>query len=71
MKRLFVRPHARGLGLGYRLIGRLIEEAAEVGYSEMRLDVLVEFKKARKIYKQMGFAPAEPISSIRCPEHPS
>ena len=62
MKRLYVRPRARGGRLGYRLIERLIAEARTAGYSEMRLDVLAEFAQARKLYDAFGFAPADPVS---------
>ncbi len=62
MKRLYVRPHARGMGLGYRLAGRVIQEARGAGYSEMRLDVMAQSQKAREIYTALGFLPAEPVS---------
>ncbi len=62
MKRLYVRPEGRGVGLGLQLTRLLIAAAIEVGYVEMRLDVLAEFEKARAIYESLGFAPADPIS---------
>jgi len=62
MKRLYVRPRARGHGLGFQLVERLIEEAREAGYSEMRLDVLAEFQQARRIYANFGFVVADPVS---------
>lgn len=62
MKRLYVRPQARNLGTGRQLIERLLGEALSAGYEEMRLDVLDEFKQAQKLYQELGFTAAEPIS---------
>ena len=62
MKRLYVRPRARGAGLGLQLVARLIEEAGEAGYAEMRLDVLAEFERAKILYRQLGFVAAKPVS---------
>jgi putative acetyltransferase len=68
MKKLYVRPRARGLGLGQKLVQRLINEAREIGYQEMRLDVLAEFRSARKIYQSLGFVAAEPVSFNPVPD---
>jgi GNAT superfamily N-acetyltransferase len=62
MKRLYVRPSARHAGLGRQMVECLIAEAKEAGYQEMRLDVLEEFKQARKLYAELGFIPADPVS---------
>jgi GNAT superfamily N-acetyltransferase len=62
MKRLYVRPGARGMRVGERLVQQLIADAVDAGYDEMRLDVLEEFKHAQKLYAEFGFAPADPVS---------
>ena len=62
MKRLYVRPRARGQNLGHDLVVRLIAEALRVGYREMRLDVMEQSTSARKLYESFGFVTAEPIS---------
>lgn len=62
MKRLYVRPHARGGRLGHGLVERLIVEARVAGYREMRLDVQEKFVSARKLYAEFNFVEAEPVS---------
>ncbi|MDK4807818.1 MAG: GNAT family N-acetyltransferase [Novosphingobium aromaticivorans] len=62
MKRLYVRPHARGNQLGRQLVEHLIENARAIGYEEMRLDVQEKSQSARKLYAEFNFVPAEPIS---------
>jgi GNAT superfamily N-acetyltransferase len=56
MKRLFVREDFRALGLGKKLIEKLIEEARLIGYKKLRLDTYPpKMSKAVKIYESYGF----------------
>jgi GNAT superfamily N-acetyltransferase len=60
MKRLYVAPEARGLGLGSALIDTIIEAAVRIGHREMRLDTLPFMTHAMALYGKAGFAPIAP-----------
>ena len=59
MKRLWVRPEFRGQGVGMLLVKTLLQEAREIGYSEMVLDTLPVMKSAQRIYREFGFGECE------------
>ena len=60
MKRLFVRPEARGRGLAKQLIARVLEEARRLQYAEIRLDTLPMMGDARSLYHSLGFRDIAP-----------
>ncbi|HTJ29408.1 MAG TPA: GNAT family N-acetyltransferase [Acidobacteriaceae bacterium] len=55
MKRLYVAPEGRGIGLGKALIDATVRLARRAGYAEMRLDTLPNMAQAIHLYKEAGF----------------
>jgi GNAT superfamily N-acetyltransferase len=56
MKRLYLRSHFRGKGLGRLLANRIIAEARQIGYERMRLDTVEPvMKDAVAMYRKIGF----------------
>lgn len=62
MKRVYVRPVARGENLGRRLVEQILETARQRGYARICLDVLPEFTAAQRLYMSLGFQPSTPVS---------
>ena len=60
MKRLFVHPAFRGLGLGRLLADAILDAARLADYSCVLLDTLNEMETARALYEDLGFAEVPP-----------
>jgi ribosomal protein S18 acetylase RimI-like enzyme len=56
IKRLYVVPAARGLGLGRALLRAIMGVAGRIGYREVRLDTLPDMTEAIALYRHAGFA---------------
>jgi GNAT superfamily N-acetyltransferase len=55
IKRMFVRPAARGRGLGRRVLEELESAASELGYRRLRLDTAVSMTTAMALYRAAGY----------------
>ena len=60
MKRLYVDPKGRGLGVGKALAIAVVHEAKRLGYRCIHLDTLSSMASARALYKSLGFVEIDP-----------
>ena len=55
MKRLYVKPQARGLQFGRHLAQRICHEAKDAGYRRICLDTLPTMTSAVQLFESLGF----------------
>lgn len=58
LKRLYVEPGHRGLGIGRQLALAAIRAARQIGYRTILLDTLPAMRIAVKLYRELGFTEA-------------
>ena len=55
LRKLFLLPESRGLGIGKRLIEECLAYAKSKGYKKCYLDTLTSMKSAIALYEKFGF----------------
>ncbi|KAF1828284.1 acyl-CoA N-acyltransferase [Decorospora gaudefroyi] len=55
LKRLYLTPESRGLGVSKLLMDVAVSHAKKLGYKEMLLDTLSSMTTARRLYERYGF----------------
>lgn len=68
VKRLYVRPAARGAGLGRALVEVVIASAREAAYARLLLFTAPFTDAAQTLYERLGFDYTEPFA-CEAPEH--
>ena len=67
IKRMYVRPAARGTGLGRALLESLLAKAKQAGYSHVRLDSAGFMEAAHSLYRSAGFREIESYPESEIP----
>lgn len=69
IKRLWVDPDARGLGIGRRLLEQLEQQARHHQLSIVRLDTHKSLNEAQALYKKYGYSEVTPYNDERYAHH--
>lgn len=62
LKRMWIAPGARGLGLGRRLLTALEERARSIGYRMVKLETNKALTEARQLYRSCGYREVAPFN---------
>ena len=57
LRKMYLRPEARGRGLGRAMLTRCLDVARQLGYRRMYLETRQTMHDARRLYERNGFAP--------------
>jgi GNAT superfamily N-acetyltransferase len=69
IKRMYVVPEARSLGIGSGLLDRLLEAATDAGATTVRLDTAGFMSAAHGLYRSRGFTERPPYEGTEIPSH--
>ena len=62
LKRMWIAPAARGLGLGRRLLAALEEKARSLGYNTVKLETNKALAEAQQLYRSCGYREVAPFN---------
>jgi GNAT superfamily N-acetyltransferase len=62
IQRMYLQPHMRGLGGGRKLVMGLLQDAATLGYTRVRLESLKALTAAHGLYRSVGFVDIDPYA---------
>lgn len=69
LKRMWIAPSVRGLGLARRLLGALEESARAMGYSIVRLETNEALTEAQQLYRSSGYREVCPFNDEHYAHH--
>jgi DNA-binding MarR family transcriptional regulator/GNAT superfamily N-acetyltransferase len=69
LKRMWVSPNARGLGVGRRLLGELESQAAQHGSDAVRLETNRTLTEAIAMYRSAGYREVRPFNDEPYADH--
>jgi GNAT superfamily N-acetyltransferase len=69
VQRMYVRPHARGIGAGRCLIERLLDDARALSYRIVRVESLRVLTAAHTLYRSVGFVEVAPYAANSMKEY--
>ena len=68
IKRVYVRPSARGEGVGESITRGLMRYAEDFGFARVRLDTAPELRAAIRLYQRLGFRQIAPYKAGLLPD---
>jgi GNAT superfamily N-acetyltransferase len=69
LKRMWVAPEARGLGVGRQLLAALEEKAQSLGYLVARLETHKALAEAQQLYRSSGYTEVAPFNDEFYADH--
>lgn len=66
LRKMYLKPEARGSGLGRATLARMVEKSRELGYRRLYLETATVLREAVRLYEKFGFRPTCEKHTPRC-----